>query len=173
MQDRADGLWQRGKLRALARHRFAPAKPLTTSVAASLPDTLSRPLQQSRLQSAPTASLMPNMGVAAAILACLVTTCLMGGAHAAYSCSTKSDCAYKGCADVPCTSSSSTCINGVWDYLCVSALEYFLLSECAVGAHDHLLMLQYCLSLTAPRSDVGMCSFNCCYGYSMLSYARN
>ena len=86
MQDRADGLWQRGKLRALARHRFAPAKPLTTSVAASLPDTLSRPLQQSRLQSAPTASLMPNMGVAAAILACLVTTCLMGEAHA-YPCS--------------------------------------------------------------------------------------
>ena len=68
---------------------------------------------------------MPNMGVAAAILACLVTTtCLMGEAHA-YRCSTKSDCEYKGCADVPCTSSSSKCKNGVWDYFCVSALEHF------------------------------------------------
>ena len=67
---------------------------------------------------------MPNMGFAAAILACLVTTCLMGEAHA-YSCSSKSDCAYKGCADVPCTSSSTYCKNGVWDYICVSALEYF------------------------------------------------
>ena len=160
MQDRADGLWQRGKLRALARHRFAPAKPLTTSVAASLPDTLSRPLQQSRLQSAPTASLMPNMGVAAAILACLVTTCLMGGAHAAYSCSTKSDCAYKGCADVPCTSSSSYCKNGVWDYFCVSALEYFF--YCLHAQLPCMITCSCCtlygLSLTAPRSDVGMCS---------------
>ena len=68
---------------------------------------------------------MPNMGFAAALLACLVTTCLMGGAHAAYSCSTKSDCAYKGCADRPCTSSNQYCNNGVWDYYCVSALEYF------------------------------------------------
>ena len=69
---------------------------------------------------------MPNMGVAAALLACLVTTCLMGGAHAAYSCSAKSDCAYKECADVPCTDSSNQhCNNGVWDYFCVSALEYF------------------------------------------------
>ena len=54
----------------------------------------------------------------------------------------------------------------------------FLLSACAVGAHDHLLMLQYGLSLIAPRSDVSMCSSNCCYGYSMLSadkssYDRN
>ena len=66
---------------------------------------------------------MPNMGFAAAILACLVTTCLMGEAHAEhdsfwYSCSSKSDCDYKGCADVG------------WDYGCVSV-------------HDHLLMLQY------------------------------
>ena len=66
-----------------------------------------------------------NMGFAAALLACLVTTCLMGGAHAYYSCSTKSDCAYKGCADTPCTSSSSACKNGTWDYFCVSALEHF------------------------------------------------
>ena len=66
------------------------------------------------------------MGFAAALLACLVTTCLMGGAHAFHPCSTKSDCAYKGCADLPCTgSSSSNCKNGTWDYFCVSALEHF------------------------------------------------
>ena len=61
---------------------------------------------------------MPNMGVAVAILACLVTACLMGEAHAYYRCSSKSDCAYKGCADRPCTSSSSYCKNGTWDYYC-------------------------------------------------------
>ena len=50
---------------------------------------------------------MPDMGFAVAILVCLATTCLMGEAHA-YSCSTKSDCAYQGCGDVPCTD-SPTC----------------------------------------------------------------
>ena len=172
MQDRADGLWQRGKLRALARHRFAPAKPLTTSVAASLPDTLSRPLQQSRLQSAPTASLMPNMGVAAAILACLVTTCLMGGAHAAYSCSTKSDCAYKGCADVPCTSSSSYCkppLNGVWDHGCVSALEYFF--YCLHAQLARMITCSCCsMACRSPhRAQMSACAqFSCSYN-SMLN----
>ena len=58
-----------------------------------------------------------NMGFAAALLACLVSTCLMGEAHA-YSCSTKSDCAYKGCADRPCSSTSAWCKNGVWDHVC-------------------------------------------------------
>ena len=61
---------------------------------------------------------MPNMGVAAALLACLVTTCLMGEAHA-FGCSAKSDCAYKGCADKPCFDSSHPyCNNGVWDHVC-------------------------------------------------------
>ena len=50
---------------------------------------------------------MPDMGFAVAILVCLATTCLMGEAPA-YSCSTKSDCAYQGCGDVPCTD-SPTC----------------------------------------------------------------
>ena len=112
---------------------------------------------------------MPNMGFAAAILACLVTTCLME-AHA-YPCSSKSDCAYKGCADRPCTSSSSYCNNGVWDYGCVSALEYFF--DCLHAQLARMITCSCCtlygLSLTAPRSDVGMCSSNCCYGYSMLS----
>ena len=157
-------------LRALARlqrHRSAPATPLTTSVAASLPDTLSRPLQQSRLQSAPTASLMPNMGVAAAILACLVTTCLMGGAHAAYSCSTKSDCAYKGCADVPCTSSSSYCkppLNGVWDHGCVSALEYFF--YCLHAQLARMITCSCCsMACRSPhRAQMSACAqFSCSY----------
>ena len=70
---------------------------------------------------------MPNMGVAVAILACLVTACLMGEAYA-YSCSRDSDCEYKGCADQPCTSSDSRCQNhGVWEFGCVSALEYFFI----------------------------------------------
>ena len=107
---------------------------------------------------------MPNMGVAAALLACLVTTCLMGGAHA-YPCPTKSDCAYKGCADVPCTSSRTArmfeyCKNGTWDYDCVSALEYFF--DCLHAQLARMITCSCCtlygLSLTAPRSDVGMCS---------------
>ena len=60
--------------------------------------------------------------VAVAALAFLVALSLMGQAHAAYSCSTKADCNYDGCANVACSSSSSRCINGVWDYGCVSAL---------------------------------------------------
>ena len=55
-----------------------------------------------------------NTGFAAALLACLVTTCLMGEAHA-YSCSKTSDCAYKGCADVP----------GVSDYKCAEPGEWY------------------------------------------------
>ena len=102
-----------------------------------------------------------NMGSAAALLACLVTTCLMGEAHAAYSCSTKSDCAYKGCADVPCFDfENSACNNGVWDYECVSALEYFF--DCLHAQLARMITCSCCtlygLSLTAPRSDVGMCS---------------
>ena len=59
---------------------------------------------------------------AAAALACLVAFSLMGQAHAGYRCSTKADCNYDGCANVPCSSSSSYCNNGVWDYGCVSTL---------------------------------------------------
>ena len=71
---------------------------------------------------------MPNMGFGTAILACLVTTCLMGEAHAQYSCSTDSDCAYKGCADIPCVSSSPYCNNGVWDYRCSENVWYGIVS---------------------------------------------
>ena len=71
---------------------------------------------------------MPNMGFAAAILACLVTTCLME-AHA-YLCSSKSDCAYKGCADVPCTISSSYCKNGVWDHVCCEGYCMLGVGDC-------------------------------------------
>ena len=74
--------------------------------------------------------------IAAAILVCLATTCLMGEAHAAgeqylnnfyYSgwmraCSTKNDCAYKGCADRLCTRTSpfpfNPCNNGVYEHFC-------------------------------------------------------
>ena len=66
--------------------------------------------------------LVSALLVAAAALACLVALSLMGQAHAAYSCSTKADCNYDGCANVACSSSSSSCNNGVWDYACVSAL---------------------------------------------------
>jgi len=67
---------------------------------------------------------MPNMGFAAALLACLVTTCLMNEAYGdqdgdrGYLCSTLADCNYKGCADIPCTSPSKSCKNGMWDYNC-------------------------------------------------------
>ena len=57
---------------------------------------------------------------AAAALACLVAFSLMGQAQADYSCSTKADCNYDGCANRACSSSSSYCNNGVWDYGCVS-----------------------------------------------------
>ena len=61
---------------------------------------------------------------AAAALACLVAFSLMDLAHA-YSCSSKADCNYDGCANVACSSSSSSdsyCNNGVWIYGCVSTL---------------------------------------------------
>ena len=66
----------------------------------------------------------PSHSVAAAALACLVAFSLMGQAHAAYSCSTKADCNYDGCANVACSGyeSYSSCNNGVWDYSCVSTL---------------------------------------------------
>ena len=119
-------------------------------------------------------AILPNMGVAAAILACLVTTCLMGGAHAAYSCSTKSDCAYKGCADFPCTSSSPYCKKDVvphlWDYGCVSALEYFF--YCLHAQLARMITCSCCsMACRSPhRAQMSACAqFNCCYGYSMLS----
>ena len=62
----------------------------------------------------------PSHSVAAAALACLVALSTMGQAHAAYSCSTKADCNYDGCANRACSSSSSYCNNGVWNYYCVS-----------------------------------------------------
>ena len=46
----------------------------------------------------------------------------MGQAQAYYSCSTKADCNYDGCANVACSSSSFYCKNGVWAYGCVSTL---------------------------------------------------
>ena len=61
---------------------------------------------------------------AAAALACLVAFSLMGQAQAYYSCSTKADCNYDGCANRSCSGyeSHSYCNNGVWDYGCVSTL---------------------------------------------------
>ena len=61
-------------------------------------------------------------GANPAAMACLVTLSLVGQAHARYSCSTKADCNYDGCANRACSSSSSYCNNGVWDYGCVSTL---------------------------------------------------
>ena len=46
----------------------------------------------------------------------------------AYPCFTKSDCAYKGCADIPCASSSPYCNNGVWDYRCSENVWYGIVS---------------------------------------------
>ena len=46
----------------------------------------------------------PSHSVAAAALACLVALSTMGQAHAAYSCSTKADCNYDGCANRACSS---------------------------------------------------------------------
>ena len=61
---------------------------------------------------------------AAAALACLVTFSLIGQAHAYYSCSTKADCNYDGCANVAYDGCANVayCNNGVWDYGCVSTL---------------------------------------------------
>ena len=73
-----------------------------------------------RCRSRPRGSSWALCSDAAAALACLVAFSLMGQAHAAYSCSTKADCNYDGCANVACSSSSSYCNNGVWDYFCVS-----------------------------------------------------
>ena len=75
-----------------------------------------------RCRSRPRGSSWSSHSDAAAALACLVAFSLMGQAHAAYSCSTKADCNYDGCANRACSSSSSYCNNGVWDYNCVSAL---------------------------------------------------
>ena len=73
-----------------------------------------------RCRSRPRGSSWALCSDAAAALACLVAFSLMGQAHAAYSCSTKADCNYDGCANRACSSSSSYCNNGVWDYGCVS-----------------------------------------------------
>ena len=67
-------------------------------------------------------------GADAVALACLVTFSLVGQARAAYSCSKKADCNYDGCANLTCSPGSYGCINGVWDYYCVSTLRYLLLS---------------------------------------------
>mgnify|MGYP004089156753 CR=1 FL=1 len=75
-----------------------------------------------RCRSRPRGSSWALCSDAAAALACLVAFSLMGQAHAAYSCSTKADCNYDGCANRACSSSSSYCNNGVWDYGCVSTL---------------------------------------------------
>ena len=75
-----------------------------------------------RCRSRPRGSSWALCSDAAAALACLVTLSLMGQAHAAYSCSTKADCNYDGCANRACSGyeSNSRCNNGVWDYACVS-----------------------------------------------------
>ena len=57
-------------------------------------------------------------GIAAATLAFLVTLSLMGQANAAYRCSTRDDCNYKGCNDIACSSGSPYCNNGIWEYRC-------------------------------------------------------
>ena len=75
-----------------------------------------------RCRSRPRGSSWALCSDAAAALACLVAFSLMGQAHAAYSCSTKADCNYDGCANRACSSSRSNCNNGFWVYGCVSAL---------------------------------------------------
>ena len=136
-----------------------PATPLTTVVGCQplFRDRWSRAGATASVER-PDSFTDAEHGVCRRHPACLVTTCLME-AHA-YPCSSKSDCAYKGCADRPCTSSSSYCNNGVWDYICVSALEYFF--YCLHAQLARMITCSCCtlygLSLTAPRSDVGMCS---------------
>merc|ERR1712205_148785 len=71
-----------------------------------------------RCGSRPMGSSWALCSDAAAALACLVAFSLMGQAQAYYSCSTKADCNYDGCANRACSSSSSYCNNGVWDYEC-------------------------------------------------------
>ena len=75
-----------------------------------------------RCHSRPRGASEASDSFATAALACLVAFSLMGQAHAAYSCSTKADCNYDGCANVACSSSSSSCNNGVWVHSCVSTL---------------------------------------------------
>ena len=40
-------------------------------------------------------------------------------------CSQKTDCAYPGCADVPCSTSSPNCKNGKWKYDCYKLADPF------------------------------------------------
>ena len=59
-------------------------------------------------------------GLVLGLLAVLVVVDVLPRAEAVYSCTSDGDCAYEGCNDRSCTSSSSYCNNGVWDVRCVS-----------------------------------------------------
>ena len=48
---------------------------------------------------------------------------MMGEAHAYFPCFTESDCAYEGCTDNPCSSSSEYCMDDAWDCYCDDGLD--------------------------------------------------
>jgi len=66
-----------------------------------------------------TKSTAASMALTGGLLGTLVLAAQVGPARA-YACTSAAQCAYEGCNDVSCSSTSSYCNNGVWDATCVS-----------------------------------------------------
>ncbi len=66
-----------------------------------------------------TKSTAASMALTGGLLGTLVLAAQVGPARA-YACTSAAQCAYEGCNDRSCSSSSSYCNNGVWDAICVS-----------------------------------------------------
>ena len=64
-------------------------------------------------------STAASMALTGWLLGTLVLAAQVGPARA-YDCTSDAECAYEGCNDISCSSSSSYCNNGVWDAKCVS-----------------------------------------------------
>ena len=76
--------------------------------------------------------------VFATVLSCLVGLSLLGRARTAYSCSSKADCNYDGCANRRCSrpaTGSSFCNNNVSEYGCsYGSTDYYYHYGCIFGA---------------------------------------
>jgi len=57
------------------------------------------------------------------VLGVLVLAAQVGPARA-YDCTSDAECAYEGCNDISCSSSSTWCNNGVWDAFCGVSTTY-------------------------------------------------
>ena len=66
-----------------------------------------------------TKSTAASMALTGGLLGTLVLAAQVGPARA-YACTSDAQCAYGGCNDRSCSSSSIYCNNGVWDAICVS-----------------------------------------------------